>query len=161
MAQNSPQPTWEAAALAAQLGKIAEQSQRLVQDFLLDRPDIARLGMGDVTTLGGAFIGHAIHAHDALYEIAGPARSVHARGKALVNPLEIEDTLVVSLEMADGSLAALTVTGAGSTWANNLAVDGSITVTTVTRPTLNFTQTGNSLQFSWNTSFGSYKLNAE
>lgn len=62
------------------------------------------------TALGGAFIGHAIHAHDALSEIAGPARSVYARGKALVNPLEIEDTLVVSLEMADGSLAALTVT---------------------------------------------------
>lgn len=62
------------------------------------------------TALGGAFIGHAIHAHDALYEIAGPARSVHVRGKALVNPLEIEDTLVVSLEMADSSLAALTVT---------------------------------------------------
>ena len=28
--------------------------QRLLQDFMLDRPDIARLGMGDVTTLGGA-----------------------------------------------------------------------------------------------------------
>ena len=56
MAQNSTQPTWDAAALATQLGKIAEQSQRLVQDFLLDRPDIAQLGMGDVTTLPGAFI---------------------------------------------------------------------------------------------------------
>lgn len=56
MAQNSTQPTWDAAALATQLGKIAEQSQRLVQDFLLDRPDISQLGMGDVTTLPGAFI---------------------------------------------------------------------------------------------------------
>ena len=56
MAENSTHPTWDAAALATQLGKIAEQSQRLVQDFLLDRPDIARLGMGDVTTLGGDFI---------------------------------------------------------------------------------------------------------
>ncbi len=62
------------------------------------------------TALGGAFIGHAIHAHDALYEVAGPAKSVFTRGKALVNPLEIEDTLVVSLEMANGSLAALSVT---------------------------------------------------
>ncbi len=60
--------------------------------------------------LGGAFIGHAIHAHDALYEIAGPAKSVFARGKALVNDTEIEDTLAVSLEMANGSLAALSVT---------------------------------------------------
>ena len=56
MAQNSTRPTWDAAALANQLGKIAEQSQRLVQDFLRDRPDIARVGMGDVTTLPGAFI---------------------------------------------------------------------------------------------------------
>lgn len=60
--------------------------------------------------LGGAFIGHSIHAHDALYEIAGPAKSVFARGKALVNDTEIEDTLAVSLEMANGSLAALSVT---------------------------------------------------
>ena len=56
MAQNSAQPPWDAAALATQLGKIAETSQRLVQDFLLERPDIARVGMGDVTTLPGAFI---------------------------------------------------------------------------------------------------------
>lgn len=60
--------------------------------------------------LGGAFIGHAIHAHDALSEIAGPAKSVFARGKSLVNETEIEDTLAVSLEMANGSLAALSVT---------------------------------------------------
>jgi predicted dehydrogenase len=62
------------------------------------------------TALGGAFIGHAIHAHDALYEVAGPAKSVFARGKALVNNTEIEDTLAISMEMEDGSLAALSVT---------------------------------------------------
>ena len=40
--------------------------------------------------------------------------------------------------------AALTVTGGGATWTNNLAVDGSITVASVlvvTPPTLNFTNT--------------------
>ena len=57
--------------------------------------------------------------------------------------------------------AALTVTGAGATWANNLAVDGSITVTAVSRPTLTCTQAGNRLQFSWNTSFGSFRLQAQ
>jgi len=62
------------------------------------------------TALGGAFIGHAIHAHDTLYRLIGPARNVYARAKALVNPTEVEDTLSVSLEMADGSLAALSVT---------------------------------------------------
>jgi fibronectin-binding autotransporter adhesin len=55
--------------------------------------------------------------------------------------------------------AALTVTGGGATWINNLEVDGSITVSTVTAPpTLNFTTTGNSLQFTWT---GSFKLQAQ
>jgi len=58
--------------------------------------------------------------------------------------------------------AAMTVTGAGATWANHLAVDGSISVTAVSRPALKFTQTGsNNLQFSWDTSFGNYKLQAQ
>ncbi len=55
MAQN-PTQIWDVAALATQLGKIAEQSQRLVQDFLMNQPDIAHLGMGDITTLGGPFL---------------------------------------------------------------------------------------------------------
>jgi len=57
--------------------------------------------------------------------------------------------------------AALAVTGVGATWANNLAVDGSISVAAVTRPTLNFTNVGRSVQFSWDTSFGSYKLQSQ
>ena len=57
--------------------------------------------------------------------------------------------------------AMMTVTGAGAIWANNLAGDGSIIVTSITRLTLNFTQTGNSLQFFWNTSFGAFKLQAQ
>ena len=53
----------------------------------------------------------------------------------------------------------LTVTGAGYAWANNLAVDGSISVTgVVPPPTLNVTQVGNTLQFSWSDSF---KLQAQ
>jgi polyhydroxyalkanoate synthase subunit PhaC len=55
MAQN-PRQIWDAAALAIQLGKITEQSQRLIQDFAVNRPDIAHLGMGDMTTLGGPFL---------------------------------------------------------------------------------------------------------
>ena len=50
---------------------------------------------------------------------------------------------------------------AGATWTNNLAVDGSVSVTKITRPTLNFTQTGGNLQFSWNTSFGTYRLQSQ
>jgi autotransporter-associated beta strand protein len=58
--------------------------------------------------------------------------------------------------------AALTVAGAGATWVNNLAVDGSISVTFVNRPALNFAQPiASSLQFSWDTSFGNYKLQSQ
>jgi hypothetical protein len=56
---------------------------------------------------------------------------------------------------------AVTVTGAGATWQNDLATDGSITVLTVSaaQPTLNFTPAGGSLQFSWTGS--GYKLQAQ
>jgi fibronectin-binding autotransporter adhesin len=58
--------------------------------------------------------------------------------------------------------AALTITGAGATWANNLAVDGSISIVSVSRPMLNFTLSGgNGLQFSWDTGFGNFKLQSQ
>jgi fibronectin-binding autotransporter adhesin len=53
---------------------------------------------------------------------------------------------------------ALTITGGGVTWANNLAVDGSISVATAAPPTLNVVNNGTSLQFSWT---GSFKLQAQ
>jgi predicted dehydrogenase len=66
------------------------------------------------TELGGALVTLAVHAHDALYYILGPARSVFARTATLVNPIETEDCVSASLEMADGSLCSLSVT-TGST----------------------------------------------
>lgn len=60
--------------------------------------------------MGGGLITHAIHAHDLLYTIMGPAKSIFARAKTLVNPVEIEDTVSVSLEMANGALVSLSVT---------------------------------------------------
>lgn len=62
------------------------------------------------TELGGALLGHAIHAHDMLCYVLGPIKSVYARAATLVNRIEVEDTAAVSLEMADGSLATLSVT---------------------------------------------------
>jgi predicted dehydrogenase len=62
------------------------------------------------TELGGALLGHAIHAHDMLVYVLGPIRSVFARASTLVNDIEVEDTAAASLEMADGSLATLAVT---------------------------------------------------
>jgi autotransporter-associated beta strand protein len=55
--------------------------------------------------------------------------------------------------------AALTVSGGGATWTNNLVDDGSISVIGfVPAPTLNFTKIGNSLQFTWT---GSFKLQSQ
>jgi predicted dehydrogenase len=62
------------------------------------------------TELGGALISHAIHAHDMLTYILGPIRSVFCRTATLVNPIEVEDTAVASLEFANGALATLAVT---------------------------------------------------
>ncbi|MCB0197542.1 MAG: Gfo/Idh/MocA family oxidoreductase [Anaerolineae bacterium] len=66
------------------------------------------------TELGGALVTLAIHAHDLLSYIVGPVKSVFARTKTLVNAIETEDSVSASLEMADGSLASLSVT-TGST----------------------------------------------
>ena len=62
------------------------------------------------TELGGCLVGHAIHAHDMLTKVLGPVASLHARTKTRVNPIEVEDCAVLSLEMASGALAALSVT---------------------------------------------------
>ncbi|MBI1878335.1 MAG: Gfo/Idh/MocA family oxidoreductase [Chloroflexi bacterium] len=62
------------------------------------------------TELGGALVALAIHAHDVLNYLLGPTKSVFARTKTLVNPIEIEDCISASLEMADDSLASLSVT---------------------------------------------------
>lgn len=62
------------------------------------------------TELGGVLLTHAIHAHDLLTYILGPVKSVFARLTTQVNPIEVEDTAAVAVEMADGSLATLAAT---------------------------------------------------
>jgi len=62
------------------------------------------------TELGGTLTGHAIHALDMLMYAIGPVKNVFARAKTLVNPIRLEDCAAVSLEMADGSLATMSVT---------------------------------------------------
>jgi hypothetical protein len=55
--------------------------------------------------------------------------------------------------------AALAVAGGGANWSNHLAVDGSISVSSLLPPTLNFALTGGtSLRFSWT---GHFKLQAQ
>jgi predicted dehydrogenase len=62
------------------------------------------------TELGGAIVGHAIHAHDGLCYVAGGVKSVFARVATRVNQIETDDCASVSLEMNDGAFASLSVT---------------------------------------------------
>lgn len=73
--------------------------------------------------------------------------------------LAVGDKFILFSKAMDNG-AALTVTGSGATWSNNLAVDGSITVASLSvgQPTLNFTQSGNGMQFTWS---GAFKLQAQ
>ncbi len=60
--------------------------------------------------LGGAFLGHGIHAHDILTTLVGPVASVSAATAIRVNPIETEDCGGAVLTMRDGSIALLSVT---------------------------------------------------
>ncbi|MFC3705102.1 Gfo/Idh/MocA family protein [Devosia honganensis] len=60
--------------------------------------------------LGGGLLGHAIHAHDMLNYVHGACAEVFAYGATLVNPIEVEDTMTLSVRMQNGSLAALSMT---------------------------------------------------
>jgi len=65
--------------------------------------------------LGGAVLGHAIHAHDLLTVALGPVRQVSARIASRVNPIETEDCAAILFEMASGALVTSSVTlGAAS-----------------------------------------------
>ncbi len=62
------------------------------------------------TEWGGALVTLAIHAHDLLNYVLGPAQRVMAQTATLVNPIETEDSVAASVQMAGGSLATLAVT---------------------------------------------------
>ncbi len=60
--------------------------------------------------LGGAVLGHAIHAHDLLAVALGPVRRVTALTAVRVNPIETEDCAAILLEMASGALVTSSIT---------------------------------------------------
>lgn len=62
------------------------------------------------TELGGALTSQAVHALDMLTYVAGPVRRVFCRAVTRVNAIEVEDCAAASLELADGSLATVSVT---------------------------------------------------
>ncbi|MCA3261674.1 MAG: Gfo/Idh/MocA family oxidoreductase [Telmatospirillum sp.] len=62
------------------------------------------------TELGGVLVTQSIHIHDLFMCLAGPVAKVAAFKATRVNPIEVEDCAVASLQMSDGSLASLTAT---------------------------------------------------
>jgi UDP-N-acetyl-2-amino-2-deoxyglucuronate dehydrogenase len=56
---------------------------------------------------GGALINQAVHTVDLLLWLFGDVVSVQATSKALLHPIETEDTLVALLEFANGALGVL------------------------------------------------------
>ena len=62
------------------------------------------------TELGGVLVTQAIHIHDLVFWLLGPAAAVSAFKTTRVNPIEVEDCAVASLKMADGSLVSLSAT---------------------------------------------------
>ena len=62
------------------------------------------------TELGGAIIGHAIHAHDMLTFTLGPVRRVFAKVATKVNAIETDDCAAICFEMASGALVTSSVT---------------------------------------------------
>ena len=59
---------------------------------------------------GGVLLMHAIHSHDLMTLLMGPAASVFARTATRVNPIEVEDCAVASLVMRSGALVSLAAT---------------------------------------------------
>lgn len=62
------------------------------------------------TELGGAIVGHAIHIHDLLVRVLGPAARVQARLATAVNPIDVEDCAAILIETAGGALVTSSVT---------------------------------------------------
>jgi predicted dehydrogenase len=52
----------------------------------------------------------AIHAADMVLYVLGPMKSVFGRVATRVHPIEVEDCVAMSAEMADGSLGTISVT---------------------------------------------------
>jgi len=62
------------------------------------------------TELGGAIVGHAIHAHDLLVQVMGPIESVQANLATRANDIEVEDCGSIIMRMACGALVTSSIT---------------------------------------------------
>jgi predicted dehydrogenase len=62
------------------------------------------------TELGGILMAHSIHLHDLLFNLMGPATGLFGRVATRVNPIETEDTISATVELASGAFASLSGT---------------------------------------------------
>jgi predicted dehydrogenase len=62
------------------------------------------------TELGGVLVTHALHLHDMLLHLMGPASRVFGRVATLVNDIEVEDCASASLLMENGAFVSLSCT---------------------------------------------------
>jgi predicted dehydrogenase len=62
------------------------------------------------TELGGVLVTQAIHIHDLVFWLLGPAKAVAAFKTTRVNPIEVEDCAAIAVQMADGSLCSMSAT---------------------------------------------------
>ncbi|MBO9192546.1 Gfo/Idh/MocA family oxidoreductase [Rhizobium sp. 16-449-1b] len=62
------------------------------------------------TELGGVLVTHALHLHDMLLHLMGPAQRVFGRVATRVNDIEVEDCASASLQMENGAFVSLSCT---------------------------------------------------
>lgn len=106
--------------------------------------------------LGGALLGHAIHAHDMLTYALGPIRRVYARATTRINRIEVEDCAAATAELADGSLATLGLTlGSAAEVTRHRFCFANLTAESNTRP---YTNSGDPWQFHGDTPDDSIRI---
>jgi predicted dehydrogenase len=83
-----------------------------VETFWLRTPDYYAVPWrGKWTTeLGGVLVTHALHLHDMLLHLMGPASRVFGRVATRVNDIEVEDCASASLLMENGAFVSLSCT---------------------------------------------------
>lgn len=87
------------------------------------------------TERGGAILGHAIHIHDLIMDLLGPAESVFAMLDTRVNDIEVEDCAALSVRLTNGALVTSSVTlGAATDMSRLRLVCEHVTVESSQRP---------------------------
>jgi predicted dehydrogenase len=83
-----------------------------VETFWLRTPDYYAVPWRGkwATELGGVLVTHALHLHDMLLHLMGPASRVFGRVATLVNDIEVEDCASASLLMENGAFVSLSCT---------------------------------------------------